>query len=81
MSESGRNNTTLGRLFWSIRLMLLVFAPLLVLLWAIEFISLTTLIICIIAPLILLNIKWVQGTGIDGLDADIAEHDEPLNYT
>ncbi len=38
--------------------MLLVFTPLLVLLWAIEFISLTTLIICIVAPLILLNIKW-----------------------
>ena len=59
MGESRQQDTVMARLMWSLKIMLMVVAPLVVLLWAIEMISITTLITLLIAPLILLNIKWV----------------------
>ena len=59
MGESRQQDTVMARLMWSLKIMLMVVAPLVVLLWAIEMISITTLMILLIAPLILLNIKWV----------------------
>jgi len=59
MGESRSQDTVMARLMWSLKITLMVVAPFVVLLWAIEMISLLTMIMLLIAPLILLNIKWV----------------------
>ena len=55
----GNEDSALGRMAWSLKITLMVVAPFVVLLWAIEMIPLLTMIMLLIAPLILLNIKWV----------------------
>ena len=58
MGESRQQDTVMARLMWSLKITLMVVAPLAVLLWAIEMISITTLIILLVVPMSLLNIKW-----------------------